>query len=84
MKARNKNVIEEAPHFVVGDKVIDLEFEASTENGLKRIIKALMKKEVTDKYNNKFQLKTDKEVDEFMKKLLRNSQVQRILKESRT
>jgi len=73
----------EAPHFEVNDKVIDLEFEKSRINGLKRIIKAMLKQKVTDKYGNNFQLKNDAEVAEFMKKVIKNPQVQRVLKESK-
>ena len=69
----------EAPHISVGDKVIDLEFEKDKNEGIKKIIKAIMKQEITDKYNNKFKLTSDKEVTEFINKIMKNSQIKRLI-----
>jgi len=49
-------ILTEAPHIVVGDKAIDFEFEKDKVAGLKKIIKAIMKQEITDKYGSKFKL----------------------------
>ncbi len=78
-----QTILLEAPHFEVNGQVIDLEFEKDKGlTGLKRIIKILLKKEAKDKYGSSFQLKSDSDISEFTKKILKNSQVQRMLKET--
>jgi len=73
-------ILMEAPHIVVGDKAIDFEFEVDKLAGLKNIIKAIMKEEITDKHGSKFKLTSDKEVNEFIAKIKKNSQIKRTLK----
>ena len=72
-------ILTEAPHIEVGDQVIDLEFEKDKTEALKKIIKAMLKLEITDKHGSKFKLKSDKEVNEFMKKVMKNPQVRKLL-----
>lgn len=72
-------VLKEAPHIAVGDKVIDFEFEKDKIAGLKKIIKAIMRQEISDKYGNKFKLTSDKEVEEFLEKIMRNPQIKRLI-----
>lgn len=71
--------ISEAPHIAVGDKVVDLEFEKDKVAALKNIIRAIMKREITDKYGSSFRLSSDHEVDEFIKKIMSNPQVIRLI-----
>lgn len=70
-------ILTEAPHIEVSDKVIDFEFEKDKLHGLKNVLKAIMGAEITDKYGNKFKLSSDREVQEFIKKIARNSQIRR-------
>jgi uncharacterized protein YfkK (UPF0435 family) len=73
-------ILWEAPHIVVGNKAVDLEFEAYDKvDALKRIIRAAMKEEITDKYGSKFRLTSDNEVSEFIKKIMKNPQVRRMV-----
>lgn len=74
-----KKDLSEAPHIEVNDKVIDFEFEKDKNEGLKKIIKAIMKQEISDKYGNKFKLTSDREVEEFIKKIMRNPQIKRLI-----
>jgi len=74
-----KKTLNEAPHIEVNDKVIDFEFEKDKNEGLKKIIKAIMKQEISDKYGNKFKLTSDREVEEFIKKIMRNPQIKRLI-----
>ena len=73
-------ILTEAPHISVGDKVIDLEFEKDKVSAMKNILKAIMREEITDKYGSKFKLSNDKEVNEFIAKVMKNPQVRRMLK----
>ena len=72
-------LLTEAPHIEINDKVIDFEFEKDKVAGLKKIIKAIMRKEISDKYGNKFQLKSDKEVNEFIETIMKNPQIKRLI-----
>jgi len=72
-------ILAEAPHIAVGDQVIDFEFEKDKVAGLKKIIKAILKQEITDKYGSKFKLTSDSDVNEFIKKIMKNPQIKRML-----
>jgi len=72
-------MINEAPHITVGKKVIDLEFEVSKLEGLKKIIKVLLNQPISDKYGTTIHLKTNSEIAEFKKNLIKNAQVKREL-----
>jgi hypothetical protein len=72
-------ILLEAPHIVVGDKAIDFEFEKDKVAGLKKIIKAIMREEVTDKHGSIFKLSSGSEVNDFIKKIMKNPQVRRLL-----
>lgn len=73
-------ILLEAPHIAVGDKVIDLEFEKDKVAAMKNILKAIMREEITDKYGDKFKLSNDKEVNQFITKIMKNPQVRRMIK----
>ena len=73
-------ILLEAPHIAVGDKVVDLEFEKDKTAAMKNILKAILKQEITDKYGSKFKLSSDKEVNEFISKVMKNPQVRRMLR----
>lgn len=72
-------IISEAPHIQVGDQVIDLEFERDKTEGLKKILRAIVRQELTDKYGNRFKLRSSSEVEEFISVIMRNSQVKRLI-----
>ncbi|MBU1082709.1 MAG: hypothetical protein KKB59_19645 [Spirochaetes bacterium] len=72
-------ILIELPYIQVGEKVIDLEFENDKTQALKKIIKAIMREEIIDKHGNKFKLTTDNEVKEFMSKLMKNTQVRKLI-----
>jgi len=74
------DIICETPHIAVGEKVIDLEFERNRDEGLRKILQAIMGDEITDKYGNNFKLTNYKEISQFIKKLMRNAQVRRAIK----
>lgn len=77
---RKYGIICEQPHIMVGEKVIDFEFEKDKTLALKKIIKAIMREEISDKYGNKFKLDTPQEIEEFIKKLMKNPQVRGMLR----
>lgn len=72
-------ILTEAPHIEVGDQIIDLEFEQGKLQGMRRILKILVGIQVEDKYGNIMRLTSPKDVQEFLRKLAKNSQVKREL-----
>lgn len=72
-------ILTESPHISIGEKTIDLEFEKDKIAGLKKIILVMLKKEITDKHGSKFKLSSDNEVDEFIKKIMKNPEVRKLL-----
>lgn len=77
--AEGSGIISEAPHIQVGDQVIDLEFERDKTEGLRKIIRAIVRQEITDKYGNRFRLRSSSEVEEFISVIMRNAQVKRLI-----
>lgn len=72
-------ILTEAPHIEVGNQVIDLEFEQGKIQGMRRILRLLVGLEVEDKYGSKMKLSSPKEVQEFLKKIAKNTQVKKEL-----
>jgi len=79
-RQKSYDIITEMPYVIIGEKEIDLEFEKDKVAGLKKIIKATMKEEITDKHGNHFKLETPQEIDEFVNRLMKNPQVRGMLK----
>lgn len=77
--AEGSGIITEAPHIEVGDQVIDLEFERDKTEGLRKILRVIIRQEITDKYGNRFKLRSNSEVEEFIDKIMRNAQVKRLI-----
>ena len=70
-------VLKEAPHIEFKDQFIDL--EAERHFIIPRIISILMGKKVKDKYGSEFQIKSDKDITEFVKDIINNPMVLRFL-----
>lgn len=70
-------ILQETPHIEFQDQFIDLEAERHII--IPRIIRILLGQKVKDKYGSEFQLKTDKDIIEFVKDLIHNPVVLRFL-----
>ena len=70
-------VLQEAPHIEFQNQFIDL--EAERHFIIPRIINILMGKKVKDKYGSEFQLKTDRDITDFVKDIMHNPMVLRFL-----
>lgn len=69
--------LEEAPHIEFANQFIDL--EAETHHMIQRLKNIIKGKKVKDKYGAEFQLKSKKDIKDFLAKISKNSFVMRFL-----